>query len=443
MPTDCNTQKRMASRSTWEYITENTRLFFWLFQLSMNNTVSLFLVRLLLKNNQIDKKLGDVIDDVSQEAVDRQQDTKKDLMFLGYRALTIRAVVEPRSIESAASAPLRSHFQLPSTLLDGYGKEPFLHQSTGFFEKDKAVFKRALFNGKNLFDQKMQEHFNLALENERQWQEIPVRIIVRRMVYAALAETFLGLKNEHITDVYEELTHSIDAFDRMWQNPNELKPMRMFMLLQTLERISNQLHRVRGPAELPDVYVGLHQRPMNLTAIFFVAANLVHLLSAAILHTCAKERLQEENFDDLAKVLATWRFRESRIFRIDTGIFSSNAPGYSIGGEPCLPRTITVIPQGNINHQRIQKNELLNEMGQAKEPELFGRRRPCPGASTAYSAVKSVFFTAESRKIKFVPNDTQIKQYDDFIDGLSGAAQTQRSCESPPVVGHWSPISLT
>lgn len=441
MPADCNTEKKMASRTMFEYATENIILFFWLIQLSLKNSASMFLVRMLLKHNQIDGDFGNMIDDVSQEAVEQERDVRKDLMFVGQRVLTIRAVVEPGSIESAANAPLRSHFQLPSALLDGYGKDPFLHRSTGFFEKDKAVFKRALFNGKGLFDEKMQEHFNLALENEAQWETTPVKIIARRMVYAALAETFLGLKNEHITRVYEELTVSIDEFDRMWQNPNELKPIKMFMLLQTLERISNQLHQERGPAELVDVYVDLHHRPMNLTAIFFVAANLVKLVSAAILHVCTKEKLQEEHFDDLAKILATWRFRESRIFRIDMGIISSSAPGYSIGQEPCLPRSITVIPQGNINHQRIQKNELFNESGQAKEPELFGRRRPCPGASTAYNAVKSVFFTTEAKKIKFVPNDTQIKQYNDFVDGLSLTAQRQRTCESPPVVGHWSPIA--
>jgi hypothetical protein len=235
---------------------------------------------------------------------------------------------------------------------------------------------------------------------------------------------------------------TLDAFDGMWQNPDELNPIQMFVLFQTLERISNQLHHARGPAELPDMYVGLHKRPMNLTAIFFVAANLVHLLTAAILHTCSKESLPGKNFDDLARVLATWRFRESRIFRIDAGIFTSNAPGYSIGGESCLPRSITVIPQGNMNHKRIETNELLNDVGHVKEPELFGRRRPCPGASTTYTAVKGLFFAVESKKIKFVPNAEQIVEYEDFVNGLSVAAQRQRSCASPSVDGHWSPLSF-
>lgn len=441
IPTDSKSTKVMASRSLLGYITENTRLFFWLLKLSMSNKVGLFILQFLFKNNQIDKKLGEVIDDVSQEAVDKHQDIRKDLLFLGYRAFTLRAVVKPASILSAEAAPLRSHFEIPSVLLDGYGKDPFLHRTVGFFEEDRNAFKRSLFLGKDLFYQKVQEHFNLALENPAQWETTPVKYIVRRMVYNVLAEAFLGLTKEQLATVYDELTQSLDTFDWMWQNPDELKPIQMFFLFQTLERISNRLHRVRGPAELPDMYVGSHGRPMNLTAIFFVAANLVLLLTAAILHTCSKESLQGKSFDDLAKILATWRFRESRIFRIDAGIFTSNAPDYSIGGEACLPRSITVIPQGNMNHQRIKENDLVNDMGQVKEPVLFGRRRPCPGASTVYSAVKGLFFVAESKKLKFVPDTAQIKEYDDFIEGLSASAQRQRSCTSPPVVGHWSPLS--
>ena len=224
----------------------------------------------------------------------------------------------------------------------------------------------------------------------------------------------------------------------MWQAPTQLNPFSMFMLYQMLEKISNTWHRARGPAELPDTFAAKYKRPMNLTAIFFVASNLVQLLTAAVIHTCSEQQIPEdigELYDNLAKEVATWRFRDSRLFRVDDGIFYSKAPNYRIGGQLCLPRTITIIPQGDINHKRIQTNALYEE-GKVKTPELFGRSRPCPGAPTAYTALKSVFNAVAKRKLTFFPARQDLKQYNAFINEAA-LQQEQRGGDIPAVTGQW------
>ncbi len=289
------------------------------------------------------------------------------------------------------------------------------------------------------FDQKIQEHFHAELDKHEQWEHTPVNVIIKRVTFFALAEAFLGLNKIHIERVYDQLTTSLDSFEKMWQNPNQLNPVTMFMLYQVLERISNQLHRDRGPAELPDSFATKYKRPMNLTAIFFVASNLVHLLTATVIHTCSEQQLGEnlgDLYDNLAKEVATWRFRDSRLFRIDDGIFFSKAPKYSIGGELCLPRSVTIIPQGDLNQKRIQTKTLLDEHGKVKNPELFGRARPCPGAENAYTAVKSVFSVVAKRNLTFFPVREEQQQYDDFVNG-SAAQQDNRGCDSPRVNGKW------
>lgn len=214
----------------------------------------------------------------------------------------------------------------------------------------------------------------------------------------------------------------------------------MFVLYQRLNRISNELHEHRRPAELPDSFARRYQRSMNVTAIFLVASNLVHFLTAAILHQCTRNLdpvLSEQQLDDLSKEIATWRFRDSRIWRVDDGIFYSNAPEHEIGGQASLPRSITVIPQGDINHHRMITNTHLRDDGHVKEPELFGRGRPCPGSAISYAAVKSVLFAVSKKRVVFVPDDAQQENYKQFVEDRTNWRSGREEGEEPPVTGKW------
>jgi hypothetical protein len=431
--------KLMVARNPLGLLLENLLLLFWLILLYTGNKINMLFVKGLLRHNKIDMPFSDFIDNVSSKAVESNENKRQDLLFFGYRALTVRVVVEPRAMEEAGSAPLRSQFQIPSALLDGYGRYSFLHKTKMIeYAQDKAVFRRCLQEEAHAFDQKMQEHFNAELDLPDQWGHTPVKAIIRRVTFYALAEAFLGLKKTDIAPVYDKLTQSLDTFEMMWQTPTRLNPFTMFRLYQVLEKISNQWHQDRAAAQLPDTFAAKYKRPMNLTAIFFVASNVVQLLTAAVIHTCSEQQLSEnivDLSDNLSKEVATWRFRDSRLFRVDDGIFYSKAPKYRIGGELCLPRTITIIPQGDINHKRILTNALYED-GTVKTPELFGRSRPCPGADTTYTAVTSVFKVAAARKLRFFPVMEDLKQYNAFINGVA-VQQEQRGSDIPSVRGQW------
>lgn len=440
MPTP-TPEKITASRNLSTYLFENTSLFFWLIKLYISNRISMSLVQWLLRTNGITSNFIEYIEAISDEAIQSNTDTQRHLTLLGFRALTVQAVVTPSSIEAAYKAPLRKQFQLVSALLDGNGRHAFIHQSAGFFEEDKAAFKAALFNGRELLCSRIKDYLNLSLEKNEEWERTPVLNMVRRMTFMIFAEIFLGIKNEHILAVYEPLTESLDIFERMWQHPDEFNPFMMFVLYQRLNRISNELHEHREPAELPDGFARRYQRPMNVTAIFLVASNLVHFLTATILHQCTHSLdpvLSDQQLDDTSKEIATWRFRDSRIWRVDDGIFFSNAPEHEIAGQVSLPRSITVIPQGDINHHRMQTGTHLREDGRVKEPELFGRGRPCPGSGVSYAAVKSVLFAVAKKRVVFTPNEEEQENYRRFVEDRSDWQQGREGNGEPPVTGRWS-----
>ena len=439
MPT-LHHEKVIVSRTTSAYLMENTGLFLWLLGSFIGNKISLSLVQLLLRANGVNTNLAGFIETVSQEALDSKQDTQRHLMFLGARVLTIQAVVTRPSILDAYNAPLRSHFLLVSALLDGYGDYAFIHKPKGFFEEDRAAFKSALLNGSEMICSKIKEYLKVKFERNEEWEQTSVFDMVRRMTFMILAETLLGIDNEHLLQVYKPLTESLDVFERMWQNPAQFNPFVMFRLYQRLNRISNELHEHRSGAELPDHFARRYKRPMNVTAIFLVASNLVHFLTASILHECTNEHqpdLSDQALFDLAKEVATWRFRDSRVVRPNTALFFSNAPQYSIGGKVCLPRSITIIPQGDINHHRMTTHTLLTEDGRVKDPELFGVGRPCPGSSISYAAVKSVFFAAAKRGVRFKPNENQQAAYIKFVENRDNWNQGHADADEPPVTGSW------
>ncbi len=125
------------------------------------------------------------------------------------------------------------------------------------------------------------------------------------------------------------------------------------------------------------------------------------------------------------------------IFRVNSSLFASSTPDYSIGGKPCLPREITIIPQGKMNHKRIKTKTLLTEQGAVKEPELFGRGRPCPGAATSYQAIHEVYKSVKTRHLRFFPSPEQHQEYISFVNDLSDGSERRRSCASPSVTGKW------
>ena len=441
MPT-LTQEKVIVSRTTSAYLIENAGLFLWLLGSFISNKISLSLIQLLLRTNGVTTNFAGLIEAVSQKAILSNQDTQQHLTLFGIRAFTIQAVVTPSSIEEAYQAPFRSQFVLVSALLDGYGNHSFIHKPKGFFEADKAVFKTALSNGGERLCSKIKSYLALKLENNDEWEKTSVFDIVRRMTFVVLSETFLGIDSEHILKVYEPLIESLDVFERMWQNPDQFNPFVMFMLYQRLNRISNELHEHRTAAELPDSFARLHNRPMNVTAIFLVASNLVHFLTASILHQCINNHgpnLSDQKCNNLSKEVATWRFRNSRIFRFDAGLFFSNAPHHTIGGNASLPRSLTIIPQGAINHHRITTHTLLKENGHVKEPELFGRIRLCPGAYTSYSAVKSVFFAVTEKRVTFIPNEAEQSAYNRFVTNRDNWTQGRDEGDEPPVTGKWVP----
>lgn len=439
MPTP-NLEKVTVYRTTSAYVLENAGLFLWLIGSFISKKVSLSLVQLLLRTNGVTTNLVGLIDVMSQSASESKQDAERDLTLLGVRVLTIRVLVDPNTIKEAYTVPLRSHFLLVSALLDGYGSHSFLHKPAGFFEDDKAVFKKALSNGSQMLCDKIQDYLSIKLDQNDEWEKTPVFDMVRRMTFLILAETLLGIDNEHLLTLYEPLTASLDTFERMWQNPDQFNPWVMFMLYQRLNLMSNELHEHRIAAELPDNFARLHGRPMNVTAIFLVASNLVHFITASILYKCTVFRghdLSENRLNDLSREVATWRFRDSRIYRYDTGLFFSSVPHHSIGGKACLPRSLTIIPQGDINHHRMITNTWLKEDGRVEEPELFGRARPCPGSSISYAAVKSVFFAVTKKRVMFSPNEEQQANYNQFVKDRRVWKQNHVSHEEPSVTGRW------
>ena len=441
MPT-LKQEKVIVSRTTPAYFLENAGLFLWLLGSFISNKINVSLLQMLLRNNGVTTNLAGLVEAVSKEAILTNKDTQRDLLLLGTRVLTIQAVVKPSSIEEAYKAPFRNQFLLVSALLDGYGNHAFIHKPAGFFEEDKAVFKAALFNGREILCTKIKEYLNITLEHNDEWEKTPVFDMVRRMTFMIIAETLLGIDNEHLLKIYTPLTQSLDVFEHMWQNPDQFNPFTMFELYQRLNRISNELQEHRIAAELPDNFARLHKRPMNVTAIFLVASNLVHFLTASILHQCTNEHgpnLSAQQLDDLSKEVATWRFRDSRIFRFDSGLFFSNAPKHMMAGKACSPRSLTIIPQGDINHHRMTTHALYNEDGHVKEPELFGRGRPCPGSSISYAAVKSVFFAVSEKGVKFKPNKTQQAAYNKFVENRDDWEQGLENCVEPSVTGTWIP----
>lgn len=439
MPTS-TPEKITASRALSTSLYENAGLFLWLIKLFISNKISMSLVQWLLRSNGITSNFIEYIEAISDEAIQSNTDTQRHLMLLGVRALTIQAVVTPSSIEAAYKAPLREQFRLVSALLDGYGNLAFIHRPEGFFEEDKAAFRTALFNGKKMLCSKIKDYLDKSLENNEEWEKIPVLNMVRRMTFMIFAEIYLGIDTEHILAVYEPLTEALDVFERMWQHPDEFNPFVMFVLYQRLNRISNELHEHRQPAELPDGFARRYHRSMNVTAIFLVASNLVHFLTAAILYECTHSLdpvLSEQQLDDSARKIATRRFVDSRIWRVDDGIFYSNAPDYEIAGQVSLPRSITVIPQGDINHHRMTTNTHLRDDGDVKEPELFGRGRPCPGSAISYAAVKSVLFAVATKRVVFVPNEAQQEKYKQFVEDRTNWQHGREGSEEPPVTGKW------
>jgi len=353
-------EKVVASRSLSSYLFENAGLFLGLVKLFISNKISFSFANLLLRANGISKNFVAVIEDISREAITSQQDTQKDLTLLGFRVFTLKAVVTRESIEAAYGEPYRDQFFLVSALLDGCGKYSFIHKVTDFSEP-KAKFKTALINSREALCNAIKENLQISLQNNELWEKNSVHDIVRRMMYVVFAKTLLGIDQEDILQVYEPLAQSLDEFENMWQHPDQLNPFDMFMLYQRLETISNQLHERRRAAALLDDFASSYGRSMNMAAIFLVAANLVHFMTAAILHQCTKgigPELTDTQLDDIAREIATWRFRDSRIYRFNSRLFD--------GSQICPPRSLTVIPQGDINHDRIIKQELLDEEGRVK-----------------------------------------------------------------------------
>ena len=420
---------------------ENSSLLLWLLGLSLSNKVSLLMMQLLLLVNGRSSNFIAFVEDTSQKAVESNQDTREDLTLLGARVFTLNVVVKPHSIEDAYKAPLRDQFLPVSGLLGNSNFDlSFIHKPTGF-EEPKLIFKTALLNSKDKICMKIQDYLETNLDKDEEWSNIPVLEMVRRMMLMVIAEILLGIKPEEMAKVYEPLVESLHVFEKMWQNPNQMNPFVMFMLYQRLEHISNELHKHRQAAELPDNYAQYYKRQMNVSAIFLVASNLIYFITAAILHQGVVQHdtpPNEQQLDNLSREVATWRFRDSRIYRLDSGLFFSKAGKHQIAGQDSLPRSLTIIPQGEINDQRMRTQSLYEENGKVKAPELFGRGRPCPGAALSYAVVKAVLFKVAEKKMAFVPNTKEQADYIQYVENRKIWQQTQNNEDEPSVTGRWT-----
>lgn len=443
MPTN-SPEKVMVSRSLPTYLLENTGLFFWLMGKYINHLFISKAINLLIRVNGHNKNFSKLLADVSSEAIDNQTDKALDLTLLGFRVLTIYAVVTPEGIEDAYKAPFRDQFLLVSALLDGYGQHSFIHKPTGY-EHDKRVLRTALLAGQAELMEKMCEQLETSFNQPTLWETTPVSEIVRKMVMVLFGEIFLGIDKEHLLEVYESLTTSLENFERMWQNPDEFNPFHMFILYQRLNAISDYLHRHRRAAEVPDDFARRYDRPMNVTAIFLVASNLIHFVTASILYQCTKgiePHASDQKLEDLSYELATYRFTDSRIYRYYPNHFFGLSPTLKIGNGQLSPRSLVIIPQGDINHHRMASRSYLREDGRVRPPVLFGVGRPCPGSNISYAAVKSAFFAVKKTGMHFVANPEQAERYHRFVQNRENWYQGIAEHE-PPVTGRWVSASPT
>jgi hypothetical protein len=443
MPTD-SPEKVMVSRSLPTYLLENTGLFFWLMGKYISNLVISKAINLLVHVNGHNKNFSKLLADLSLEAIDKQKDTVLDLTLLGFRVITIHTVVTREAIEDAYIAPFRDQFLLVSALLDGYGQHSFIHKPTGYAH-DKLVLKTALLAGQDELINRMREQLETTFNQPTLWETTPVSEIVRKMVMVLFGEIFLGIDKVQLLEVYDSLTTLLDTFERMWQHPDEFNPIRMFILYQQLSAISDYLHIHRRAADVPDDFARQYDRPMNVTAIFLVASNLIHFVTASILYQCTKgiePDASDKKLEDLSYELATYRFTDSRIYRYYPNHLFGPSPTLKIGNGLISPRSLVIIPQGDINHKRMASHSFRREDGRVRPPALFGVGRPCPGSNISYAAVKSAFFAVKKTGMRFVANPEQAESYHRFIQHRENWYQGIPEQE-PPVTGRWVSDSPT
>lgn len=437
MSLDANPSEKVhLTLSPWRRAWVDLRVTCWLLTSSYMMSFNRAVIDFALRRVGVINGLGAHLDRVVEEAgKSNQHERVVPLYLFGIRILSIAVVLDHQAMKAVYEDPHRSQFALPSVLALAPGNNVFFHQQLeGQFKRDREVFVSVLRDGRDQLTNNVKKRFTAALANESQWQTTPILTIVRKTIFIILAETFLGLKSDEcvkaLCDNFEELSQLLSDFDRMWQDPSQMRPLQMRRILLRLDELSNQLHELRDAAPLLDHFAQQYGRSLNMTALFFVSSNLVRAITHTIIMGCSAEteltsklssELTEQEFkNDLIRLILRDAFkRDACIFRIDP-----------------WRRRLTVIPNGYLSRKQLEQYSYKNPRGRITEPYLFGTgaMRACPGRLSVIRVVECVLELLRKKKV-FVPNTAQVEAYKRYINADNDVGDR---CSAPPeVTGSW------
>lgn len=463
-----------------ETMFNDIRVTAWLIATSINTLLTRSIINAALRYNGFVDGFGAWCDEMIQGDMAEYHDVgngifEHHIRVFGVRLLSLFVVLNPREMDKVYLDPHRSQFTLPGVMAACPGNDTFFDRAlTGDFAADKKTFKNVLNHGHQILKQNLSamllEQFpeldsassraeikswdgsdtdeyekvsscDASAENDvselieplfSEWFTSDVHTIVRRLIFKTLAQTFLGLNSEtsqNLLDThFEEVTQLLDRFDQMWQNPELMRPLEMRTILRRLDVLSTEFHKVRGPAPLLDDFAENHGRSLNMMALFFVSANLIRAVAHAIIMGCSNfdyltskikaERGTAAYYKNLSRLILIDAFGDARIFRLNS-----------------WNREVTIIPNGNLNRQLLDTESFLKS-DDVREPYLFGRGRPCPGAAAVYTVLETVLKFFNERNYVFVPAEDTLDPYCQFHKNNHIHAKG-RGQSIPSVRGRW------
>jgi hypothetical protein len=171
-----------------------------------------------------------------------------------------------------------------------------------------------------------------------------------------------------------------------------------------------------------------------------------------------KELTPQQQIDDIARLVITDRFRDSRVFRIVSNLFFAPRERYSwrkllaqhhlippmasFNGEALQARQLILIPQGLIHRKRIDDGDVFDEEGRVKAHYVFAEGRSCPGAPSVEIFLKIILATMLRHQCRYIPNPETLAAYNDAIDNRHKTGSNGRSNAIPEVRGVWQAVKV-